>query len=122
MTLAAVGDFDPTAVSLLERGRRAPTFLTVVRLAEALQVSPVYLFADAVARMRGNSADGVATLYRLAYLRPDSQFAEVDASYGDLDSAISGLELENRARRADGRLELTHVAEYVRAGAISLQR
>jgi transcriptional regulator with XRE-family HTH domain len=118
MTLAAAGDFDPTSVSLLERGRRTPTFLSIVRLAEGLQMSPVRLFADALARLRGNGPERAITLYRPAYLLPDHQLVEAEASYKDLDSAISGLDLENLVHRADGRPELTHVAEYVRAGVI----
>ena len=46
------GDFDRTYPSLLERGRRSPTFLVILQLAYALRMEPVKLFADAVARMR----------------------------------------------------------------------
>jgi transcriptional regulator with XRE-family HTH domain len=122
MTLAIAGDFDPTYVSLLERGRRAPTFLTIVRLAEALQMSPVRLFAGGVAHMRGNAPNGVATLYRCANLLPDGELAEAEAVYPDLETGTSGLDLENLARRADGRHVLTHVVEYVRAGALELTK
>ena len=50
--LAERGDFDRTYPSLLERGRRSPTFLVILQLAYALRMEPVKLFADAVARMR----------------------------------------------------------------------
>lgn len=51
--LAELGDFDRTYPSLLERGRRAPTFFVILQLAAALKMSPVALFTDAVARLRG---------------------------------------------------------------------
>ena len=116
MTLAAAGDFDPTSISLLERGRRAPTFLTIIRLAEALQMSPVRLFADAFARLQGNCVEGAIILYRPAYVLPDGRLVEADVSYKDLNSASSDLELHNVVRREEGRPELTHLAEYVRVG------
>ena len=34
--LAALCDFDPTYISLLERGKRNPAFLTIVKLAKHL--------------------------------------------------------------------------------------
>jgi transcriptional regulator with XRE-family HTH domain len=118
MALAAAGDFDPTSVSLLERGRRAPTFLTIVRLADGLQMSPVHLFADALARLRGNGAGGAVMLYRPAHVLPDGQLVEIEVSCRGLNSANSALDLANAVRRANGIPQLTHVAEYVRAGVI----
>lgn len=50
--LAELGDFDRTYPSLLERGRRAPTFFVILQLAVALRMSPAVLFNDAVARLR----------------------------------------------------------------------
>jgi transcriptional regulator with XRE-family HTH domain len=50
--LAELGDFDRTYPSLLERGRRAPTFFIILQLAAALRMSPAVLFNDAVARLR----------------------------------------------------------------------
>jgi transcriptional regulator with XRE-family HTH domain len=50
--LAELGDFDRTYPSLLERGRRAPTFFIILQLAAALRMSPTVLFNDAVARLR----------------------------------------------------------------------
>jgi len=50
--LAEAGDLDRTFPSLLERGRRTPTFFVIVRLADGLNMDPVALFADAVARLR----------------------------------------------------------------------
>ena len=41
---------------MLERGRRSPTFFVIVQLARALRMQPVALFADAVARLQGESA------------------------------------------------------------------
>ena len=51
--VAAECEFDRTYPSMLERGRRSPTFWVIVQLARALRVQPVALFADAVARLRG---------------------------------------------------------------------
>ena len=50
--LAERGEFDRTYPSLLERGRRTPTFFVIVQLAHALRMEPVMLFADAVYRLR----------------------------------------------------------------------
>jgi len=51
--VAAECEFDRTYPSMLERGRRSPTFWVIVQLARALRMQPVALFADAVARLRG---------------------------------------------------------------------
>ena len=53
--LAERGDFDRTYPSLLERGRRSPTFFVILQLAHALRMEPVVLFADAVALVRKES-------------------------------------------------------------------
>jgi transcriptional regulator with XRE-family HTH domain len=45
-------EFDRTYPSLLERGRRSPTFFVIVQLARALRMEPVALFGQAVARLR----------------------------------------------------------------------
>jgi transcriptional regulator with XRE-family HTH domain len=50
--LAERGDFDRTYPSLLERGRRSPTFFVILQLAHALRMEPVVFFAEAVALMR----------------------------------------------------------------------
>jgi transcriptional regulator with XRE-family HTH domain len=50
--LAERGDFDRTYPSMLERGRRSPTFFVILQLARALRMEPVVLFAEAVARLR----------------------------------------------------------------------
>jgi transcriptional regulator with XRE-family HTH domain len=50
--LAETGGFDRTYPSLLERGLRAPTFFVILGLAEGLNIDPVTLFRDAVARLR----------------------------------------------------------------------
>jgi transcriptional regulator with XRE-family HTH domain len=51
--LAELGEFDRTYPSLLERGRRTPTFFVILQLAAALGMNPAVLFNDAVARLRG---------------------------------------------------------------------
>ena len=51
--VAAECEFDRTYPSVLERGRRSPTFFVIVQLARALRMQPVALFADVVARLRG---------------------------------------------------------------------
>lgn len=38
--LAELGDFDRTYVSLLERGRRNPSFVNICRVAAALNMTP----------------------------------------------------------------------------------
>jgi transcriptional regulator with XRE-family HTH domain len=52
-TLAELGEFDRTYSSLLERGRRTPTFFVMLQLAAALKMDPIVLCSDAVARLRG---------------------------------------------------------------------
>ena len=47
-TLAIRCQFDRTYLSLLEGGRRNPTFTTIVKLSQALHVEPVQLFVHAV--------------------------------------------------------------------------
>ena len=49
--LAERGNFDRTYPSLLERGLRQPTFFVILHLAEGLDINPVTLIADAVARL-----------------------------------------------------------------------
>ena len=51
--VAAECEFDRTYPSMLERGRRSPTFWVIIQLARALRMQPMALFADAVARLRG---------------------------------------------------------------------
>jgi XRE family transcriptional regulator, regulator of sulfur utilization len=50
--LAERGDFDRTYPSMLEKGRRSPTFFVILQLAHALRMEPVVLFVEAVARLR----------------------------------------------------------------------
>jgi len=50
--LAERGDFDRTYPSMLEHGRRSPTFFVILQLARALRMEPVVLFAEAVALWR----------------------------------------------------------------------
>jgi transcriptional regulator with XRE-family HTH domain len=50
--VAAECEFDRTYPTMLERGRRSPTFFVIVQLARALRMQPVALFADAVGRLR----------------------------------------------------------------------
>ncbi|MBS0420207.1 MAG: helix-turn-helix transcriptional regulator [Proteobacteria bacterium] len=51
--LAERGDFDRTYPSMLERGRRSPTFFVILQLAQGLRMDPVALFIQAVARLHG---------------------------------------------------------------------
>ncbi len=51
--LAELGEFDRTYPSLLERGRRTPTFFVMLQLSHALGMNPSVLFNDAVWRLRG---------------------------------------------------------------------
>ena len=50
--LADRADFDRTYPSLLEHGRRSPSFFMILQLAGALRMEPVVLFAEAVAVWR----------------------------------------------------------------------
>lgn len=50
--LAERVDFDRTCPSMLERGRRSPTFFVILQLARALRMESVVLFAEAGALMR----------------------------------------------------------------------
>jgi ribosome-binding protein aMBF1 (putative translation factor) len=53
--LAERGEFDRTYPSLLERGRRSPTFFVILQLAYALRMEPVALFGQAIARLQGEA-------------------------------------------------------------------
>lgn len=50
--LAERGDFDRTYPSMIEGGRRSPSFFMIIQLARALRMEPVVLFANAVAQLR----------------------------------------------------------------------
>lgn len=54
--LAAKGHFDRTYPSLLERGLRTPTLTVVFALAEALEVHPLELVTETVARLQDDEA------------------------------------------------------------------
>lgn len=112
MSLAEAGGFDVSFISLLERGRRTPTFLAIVRLAEALEVSPIKLFAEGVARLPGEGAP--SALYRLAYRKMD-HLLEVGPGYPDL-AALA------HARAVCGAAEPTHIIEYIHASVIELPK
>lgn len=112
MSLADAGEFDPSFISLLERGRRTPTFLAIVRLAEALEISPIKLFAEGVARLPGKETP--SALYRLAYRKIDD-LLEVGPGYPDL-AALA------RARAACGAAEPTHAIEYIQTSVIELPK
>jgi len=45
-------DFDRTYPSLLERGKRRPTFEMLLRLADALGIPPERLVSDTLARLK----------------------------------------------------------------------
>ena len=112
-SLANLGELDPSFMSLLERGHRTPSFYVIVRLAEALEVSPIKLFAEGVARLPpGNSNRGVSTLYRLAYRKAD-HLIEIGPGYPDLTALT-------QARTAFAEVEPTHVVEYIRSTPIKL--
>jgi transcriptional regulator with XRE-family HTH domain len=51
-SLSMACDFDRTYPSLMERGRRQPTLHMLFRLADAMEVAPEKLVADARARLR----------------------------------------------------------------------
>ena len=48
--LAERAELDSAYPSLLERGLRTPTLVVILKLAEGLDIDPVTLFRDAVAR------------------------------------------------------------------------
>jgi ribosome-binding protein aMBF1 (putative translation factor) len=55
--IAERADFDPTYMSLLERGLRTPTLTVLLKLAEALQIEPTELINGVVQRLRGNQGE-----------------------------------------------------------------
>lgn len=120
MNLAAFSDLDPTYVSLLERGHRAPSFIVIIRLADALNVSSVQLFAAGVARLPGSAHVKARAIYRLAYRLPDGQLVETDGVYSDFVVAMRSAERQNIMRRISGDPELTHLVEYLRTNDIDL--
>ncbi len=118
VSLANLGNLDTSYLSLLERGLRVPSFLVIVRLAEALDVSPVKLFADGVARLRRKDR-GLSVLYRLAYREMDD-IIEVGPGYPDLTAVANRVVVENTARKAFNQDELTHIVEYIRTKVVEL--
>jgi transcriptional regulator with XRE-family HTH domain len=55
--LAEIGDFDPTYMSLLERGLRTPTLSVIFRLADSLGVSAHALVQETAERLGRGAAD-----------------------------------------------------------------
>jgi transcriptional regulator with XRE-family HTH domain len=49
--LAEAADLHPTAISLLERGRRQPSLAVVIRLANVLQIGASELVAEVIHTM-----------------------------------------------------------------------
>lgn len=120
MNLAASSDLDPTYVSLMERGHRVPSFIVIIRLADALDISPVQLFAEGVARLPGTAPVDAKTVYRLASQLADGQLVEAEAVYSDFVAAMRSAELENITRRKSADPEITHLVKYLRTNAIDL--
>ena len=63
--LAVRCDFDRTYPSLLERGLRQPTLHTLLRLADALDISATELVAQTVSRLRGAVQLGIESVSRM---------------------------------------------------------
>ena len=122
MNLAVLSDLDPSYVSLLERGHRVPSFIVVIRLADALEVSAVRLFAEGVVRLPEASNAEIHAVYRLAFLGPDEQLIEVEGLYSNFSAAIRLALLQNIARRNAGEPEFTHLVEYIRTSSFSCRR
>lgn len=120
MNLAASSALDPTYVSLMERGHRVPSFIVIVRLADALNVSPVQLFADGVARLSSAAPFEAEAVYRLACLLPNGQIIELEGVYSDFFAAMRNAQLQNIMRRKSGNPEITHVVEYLRTNVVDL--
>lgn len=53
--LAEMSKLDRTFISLLERGLRQPSLSTILQLAQSLQVSPVEMIAEVVAKIEGRN-------------------------------------------------------------------
>jgi transcriptional regulator with XRE-family HTH domain len=120
MSLAASSDLDPTFISLLERGRRVPSFIVIIRLADALKLSPVRLFAEGVVRIPEITSVEARAVYRLAHQMSDGRLVEAEGVYFDCVAAIRSAELQNAVRRKSGGPELTHLVEYIRTNTVEL--
>lgn len=120
MSLAASSDLDPTFISLLERGRRVPSFIVIIRLADALNVSPIRLFAEGVARIPEIASVETRAVYRLAHQVADGRLVEAAGIYSDCVAAISSAERQNAVRRKSGGPELTHLIEYMPTNTVEL--
>ena len=120
LSLAALSGLDPSYVSLLERGQRVPSFIVIIRLADALEMNSIRLFAEGVAGLSGGPIVEVQAMYRLAYQAMDGQFIEVEGHFSSVEVAASTAVLENIGRRKFGAAEFTHIVEYVRAGTIEI--
>ena len=122
MNLAVLSDLDPSYVSLLERGHRVPSFIVVIRLADALEVSPVRLFAEGVVRLSETSNAEVRAVYRLACLGAEGQLIEVEGLYSNFSVATRAALLQNVVRRNSGESEVTHLVEYIRTSSFACRR
>ena len=122
MNLAVLSDLDPSYVSLLERGHRVPSFIVVIRLADALEMTPVRLFAEGVVRLSESSNAEVQAVYRLAFLGPDGQLIEVEGLYSSFSVATQSALLQNVGRRNAGESEFTHLVEYIRTSSFACRR
>jgi transcriptional regulator with XRE-family HTH domain len=120
MNLAASSALDPTYVSLMERGHRVPSFIVIVRLADALNVSPIQLFADGVARLPRTAPVETKVVYGLARILPNGHLVELEGVYSDFVAAMRNAQLQNIMRRKTGNPEITHVVEYLRTNAVDL--
>ena len=122
MNLAVLSDLDPSYVSLLERGHRVPSFIVVIRLADALEMSPVRLFAEGVVRVSETSNAEVRAVYRLAYLGAEGQLIEAEGIYSNFPMATRAALLQNVSRRNAGESEVTHLVEYIRTSSFACRR
>lgn len=120
MSLATSSDLDPTFISLLERGRRVPSFIVIIRLADALKVSPIRLFAEGVARIPEIPSVEARTVYRVAHQMSDGRLVEAQGVYSDCVVAIRSAELQNAVRRKSGGPELSHLVEYMQTNTVEL--
>ena len=91
-------------------------------LADALEMTPVRLFAEGVVRLSESSNAEVQAVYRLAFLGPDGQLIEVEGLYSSFSVATQSALLQNVVRRNAGESEFTHLVEYIRTSSFACRR
>ena len=114
-------------ISNVERGRREPTLIDFFKIANALQIPPVFLLIDLIAASRETSgsdplyktrASDLAKLFRLGYYHKVGDFRELSTTYDSVAAATYAARKLNEQRQARGVALLDTILIYVRLSSV----